>query len=69
MCDLLLSSDSNTVIFTLGPGICDQIDHSITITDGFYLVLFSKFEPLKSDHNNRLILLTVITLSGFYNKW
>ena len=49
-------------VITLRLGTFDYTNR--IISDDLYLVVFSN--PLKSNHNTRLITLTVITLSCFY---
>ena len=53
-------------MITLGSGIHDNINRIITLTNAFYLQLFSKWDLSTVITHKRLITLIVITLSDFH---
>ena len=59
-----LPGKSHYMITYYNPGICDHINWTIAMNDGFCLIIFNK--TLKSDYYKRQITLIVITLSCFH---
>ena len=40
-----LEAKAPFIVITLGPVTCDHINRMITLTDGFHIVIFIKWDP------------------------